>query len=309
VLQRGRFSEMDTAILIKAVLTCVNYCHKQGIVHRDLKPENILIEANKEFDQIKIIDFGTAMKFEEGQIITEKLGTPYYIAPEILSRKYTNKVDVWSVGVITYILLSGQPPFNGQEEKDILKKIRSGKFDFDLQEFKRVSDDARNFISYLLTYDQEKRPSAEEAIQHPWLIKFAKATLNDTVALEALENLKGFQVQQTLKAATFAFITSQLLSKKDKEELGRVFRTFDLDGDGRLSMSDVQQGYQKHFGIVITDEEVKKMFSSVDADMSGFIDYSEFILAAMNQSRIASMKNLESAFKMFDRDGSGCITP
>ena len=122
VCKRGKFSESDAAVLIKQVLSCVNYCHKSNIVHRDLKPENILLEQNKEYDQIKIIDFGTSLVYDPSKQLDEKLGTPYYIAPEVLNKSYNSKCDIWSVGVITYILLSGQPPFNGENDKDIMKK-------------------------------------------------------------------------------------------------------------------------------------------------------------------------------------------
>jgi len=116
ILQRGKFSERDGAVLMKQVLSCINYCHQANIVHRDLKPENILLEQNKEFDQIKIIDFGTSLVYDPSRSLDEKLGTPYYIAPEVLNKNYNQKCDIWSCGVITYILLSGVPPFNGQSD-------------------------------------------------------------------------------------------------------------------------------------------------------------------------------------------------
>lgn len=116
ILQRGKFSEKDGAVLMKQILSCINYCHKNKIVHRDLKPENILLEQNKEFDQIKIIDFGTSLVYDPNKQLDEKLGTPYYIAPEVLNKNYGEKCDIWSCGVICYILLSGQPPFNGQSD-------------------------------------------------------------------------------------------------------------------------------------------------------------------------------------------------
>jgi len=98
---------------MKQVLSCINYCHQRNIVHRDLKPENILLEANREFDQIKIIDFGTSLVYDANRNLDEKLGTPYYIAPEVINKNYNEKCDIWSCGVIVFILLSGMPPFNG----------------------------------------------------------------------------------------------------------------------------------------------------------------------------------------------------
>lgn len=308
VLQRGKFSERDAAVLLKQVLSCVNYCHKNNIVHRDLKPENILLELNKEFDQIKIIDFGTSLVYDPSKPLDEKLGTPYYIAPEVLNKSYSSKCDIWSVGVITYILLSGQPPFNGQTDQEIMKKVRTGKFDFADKCWNSISDNAKDFIRKLLTYEQDKRPTAEMALQHPWIQELSHVALDASVALGALDNLKCFRADQTLKAATYAFIASQLLSKQEKDNLARVFKAFDKNGDGKLSMDEVKTGYIEHYGRVMSDEDVEKMFKAVDSDNSGFIDYSEFVVAAMNEKQLTTNDKLQAAFKMFDKDGSGVIS-
>jgi len=126
IINRGKFSERDAAILMKQLLMCVNYCHSNNVVHRDLKPENILLEANKDFDQIKIIDFGTSLTVDPTKTLDEKLGTPYYIAPEVLNKKYNHKCDIWSSGVISYIVLSGIPPFNGANDQEIMANVKKG---------------------------------------------------------------------------------------------------------------------------------------------------------------------------------------
>jgi len=163
------------------VLGCINYCHSNKIVHRDLKPENILLEQNKEFDQIKIIDFGTSLVFDENKKLDEKLGTPYYIAPEVLAKNYGAKCDIWSCGVITYITLSGIPPFNGASDQEIMKKVKSAKVSFADPVWAQVSDQGKDFITQLLTKEQDKRPSAEQALQHPW-IKNATQAQKDSVS-------------------------------------------------------------------------------------------------------------------------------
>ena len=119
--------------------------------------------------------------------------------------------------------------------------------------------------------------------------------------------MKDFRADQTLKAATFAFIAGQLLSKQEKDALARVFKAFDANGDGKLSMEEVKAGYLEHYGRVISDDEVERMFRSVDSDNSGFIDYSEFVVAAMNEKQLTSNDKLQAAFRMFDKDGSGTI--
>merc|ERR1712032_1616804 len=165
-----------------------------------------------------------------------------------------------------------------------------------------------DFISKLLTYKPEERPTAAEALQHPWLVELSTVQVDESAALSALDNLKTFKADTTMKQATFAFIASQLLSKNEKDGLAKVFKAFDKNGDGKLSIQEVKEGYLEHYGKVMSDEEVENMFNSVDTDKSGFIDYSEFVVAAMNESQLTTNEKLQAAFKMFDKDGSGIIS-
>jgi calcium-dependent protein kinase len=135
-----------------------------------------------------------------------------------------------------------------------------------------------------------------------------KTSIDESIALGALQNLKSFRADATMKQATYAYIASQMLSKSKKEEMAKVFKAFDKNGDGRLSVEEVKQGYVEHYGKIISDDEVEKMFKMVDADNSGFIDYTEFVVAAMNEQELNSVEFLRAAFKMFDKDGSGIIT-
>ncbi len=308
ILQRGKFTERDAAVLMKQVLSCINYCHQANIVHRDLKPENILLEQNKEYDQIKIIDFGTSLVYDPNRNLDEKLGTPYYIAPEVLNKSYNEKCDVWSAGVITYILLSGMPPFNGQSDQDIMKKVREGVFSFEDRIWSTISDQAKAFIKSLLIYEPRQRPSAADALQHPWLASHASLQVDETMAMNALDNLQKFNSDVTLKMATYSFIASQLMSKQERDNLSKVFKAFDKNGDGKLSMEEVKSGYLDHYGRIMTDDEVEDMFKAVDTDNSGFIDYTEFVVAATSQNTLTSQEKLRAAFKMFDKDGSGIIS-
>lgn len=123
IIARGCFNERDAAICIQVLLSCISYCHANNIMHRDLKPENMLLEKNKKFDQIKVIDFGTAKRFKNWEVHSEFVGTPYYVAPGILKRNYGKECDIWSCGVITYLLLSGSPPFDGDDNSEIEVKI------------------------------------------------------------------------------------------------------------------------------------------------------------------------------------------
>lgn len=268
---------------------------------RDLKPENILLEQNKDFDQIKIIDFGTSLVFDVGKKLDEKLGTPYYIAPEVLNKSYNEKCDIWSCGVILYITLSGIPPFNGGTDQEIMKKVKLGKFSFSDPCWSQISDKAKDLITKLLTLDPDNRPSAELALQHPWITEMSKANVEQNLALGALSNLKTFRADQKLKQATFAFIASQLLTKQEKEHLDKIFKALDKNGDGKLSKEEIFDGYDQYFGKSMDKESLEKMFDSVDIDKSGFIDYSEFVIASMNEKTLLTNEKLHAAFKMFDK--------
>lgn len=167
----------------------MNYCHTENIVHRDLKPENILLEASCDFDSIKIIDFGTALEYQDGSILRDMMGTAYYMAPEVINERYNEKCDVWSCGIITYILLSGEPPFFGHTDQETFRKIRRGKFSFAKPVWNNVSEKAKDFITQMLTLDFDDRPSAGDCLNHPWLTELATQKVAKPIAKSALENL------------------------------------------------------------------------------------------------------------------------
>lgn len=142
------------------MLSSVAYCHQKQICHRDLKPENILLDS-KNNNTIKVIDFGTSQKFEPNKKMNQTYGTAYYIAPEVLTAEYNEKCDVWSVGVILYILLSGKPPFDGIDDREIVKKVKYGTFSMGGAEWKSISKEAHDLIKRMLTYDPSKRITAQ----------------------------------------------------------------------------------------------------------------------------------------------------
>jgi len=192
-----------------------------------------------------------------------------------------------------------------------MKKVKSAKVSFADPVWAQVSDQAKDFITQLLTKEQDKRPSAEQALQHPWIKNAEKAQkdlVSGDVAMGALSNLKNFNADSKLKQATFAFIASQLLSKQEKESIDKVFRAMDVNGDGKLSKEEIKNGYAEYFGKSLSDEEIDEMFDKVDADGSGAIDYSEFVVATMNEKNLLSNNKLQTAFKMFDKDGGGSIS-
>ena len=178
------------------MLSAINYCHTRNIVHRDLKPENLLLDRSGDQTRVTIIDFGTAGSFTPGEKMNQKYGTPYYIAPEVLKKSYDHKCDLWSCGVILYILLCGYPPFNGQTDKKIIEAVLAGEYTLDEPEWHSVSEEAKNLVSCLLQVDPNNRISALDALNHPWIV--AKSNIDRVsaeIATRTLRNLQAFRVR------------------------------------------------------------------------------------------------------------------
>ncbi|XP_010000058.1 PREDICTED: calcium/calmodulin-dependent protein kinase type 1G [Chaetura pelagica] len=169
ILERGVYTEKDASVVIHQVLTAVKYLHENGIVHRDLKPENLLYLTPEENSKIMITDFGLS-KMEQNGIMSTACGTPGYVAPEVLAQKpYSKAVDCWSIGVITYILLCGYPPFYEETESKLFEKIKEGYYEFESPFWDDISESAKDFIRHLLDKNPNTRFSCEEALRHPWI--------------------------------------------------------------------------------------------------------------------------------------------
>ena len=175
ILARGQFSEQESRQVMHAILQSVAHMHERGIVHRDLKPENILIDFSDDgsTSSIKMIDFGLArqdslMTRPNLTRFTSRVGTPYYIAPEVIHKDYSNSCDEWSCGVTAYVLLCGYPPFEGETNEEIFERIKRGTYSFEDPEWEHISREAKQLIDKLLNKDPDKRITAREALHHPW---------------------------------------------------------------------------------------------------------------------------------------------
>lgn len=309
IVEKGSFGEEEAAGVMKQLVSAINYIHSNKIVHRDLKPENILLDTKKK-NIIKIIDWGTARFFDKdkNKKMNKISGTPYYIAPEVLAEKYDEKCDIWSCGVIMYILLCGYPPFNGETDNEILSKIKSGKFTFPDEEWATISNDAKNLITNMLEFDSKKRFSAIECLNHSWFNANNTTVVDNNLTKRALTNMKKFHAERKLQQASLTYIVNHLMSKEDKNELLEVFNKFDTDHDGVLSKEEIFNGYKETLGEIEAAKEVERIMKAVDINGDGTIDYNEFLIVATNRQKLLNKEKLEATFNMFDKDGNGSIS-
>ena len=318
IIKVGKFDEGQTAFIINQILKAVSYCHKMNIIHRDIKPENIMI-TNREKNgclQVKLIDFGTAKIFEKGHQENKYVGSSYYMAPEIIKRKYDEKCDLWSIGVILYILLTGRPPFDGNDDEEIIENVKKGEYDMWGYPFPILSDHSKDLIFKLLQYDPKKRINAEQALDHPWF-KTAEFKKKDKVnciepelAKELIENMTKYKSDNVLKCAVIAYLIHHITNTEECNEASKLFIKIDLNSDGKIEKHELIQGFEKYWGISKEEakEKVDLIFSNIDTDFNGFIEYEEFVRAAVNSSIFMSQNYLKFAFNYFDRDSSGDIT-
>ena len=313
ITSAGSFNEISAAKIMKQLLNAINYLHSTFIVHRDLKPENIMLTSQPKdgFFQIKLIDFGAATTFEKGKKINKFIGTCYYIAPEVLNENYDEKCDVWSCGVIFYILLCGYPPFNGKTNLDIYHNIKKKNPVFQGEEWDSISKDAIDLIKNMLNKNPTKRFSAEKCLQHKWfsILEDEKNTSNfQNIQRGAITHLAQFVQENRLKKAVLQFISSQFDIQKEEIDLKEIFKSLDTSGKGQLSRELFKKKLVELYGENDAKEYSDKIFSNLDLDGSGLISYDEFLSAMISSKKIVTDERLSTAFKMFDKDNSGKLS-
>ncbi|KAL1818843.1 hypothetical protein ACET3Z_013712 [Daucus carota] len=305
IIQRGHYSERKAAELTKIIVGVVESCHSLGVMHRDLKPENFLL-VNKDDDfSLKAIDFGLSVFFKPGQIFSDVVGSPYYVAPEVLLKHYGPEADVWTAGVILYILLSGVPPFWAETQQGIFDAVLKGTIDFDSDPWPVISDSAKDLITKMLCSRPSDRLTAHEVLCHPWICENGVAP-DRSLDPAVLSRLKQFSAMNKLKKMALRVI-AESLSEEEIAGLKEMFKTMDTDNSGAITFDELKAGLRK-YGSTLKDTEIRDLMDAADVDNSGTIDYGEFVAATLHLNKLEREEHLVAAFKYFDKDSSGYIT-
>ena len=279
---RAPYTEGQAVPVISQLCSAIGFMHKHGVVHRDLKVENVMYESKEPTAKIKLLDFGLSKKFVPGTrgIMHEWAGTVYTMSPQVLNGTYNYKADIWSIGVLAFLLLADEKPFKGKDKQDVMQNIKKVKYNFKAHKWDSISQDAKDFVSSLLVYDADDRPTANEALQHPWL---AKANSNSRrSSSSSLQNLPlggtrrdSHELMKDVNDCIMAYkgaselkkIAAVIVAHKSSAaeilEIRQAFDKYDRAKDGQISMEEFKLALAE---FNYSDEELNDMFSKMVRD-------------------------------------------
>ncbi|CAE7334779.1 CPK2 [Symbiodinium sp. CCMP2456] len=305
IITLGHLTEALASSLMGQILRAIRYVHAQGVAHRDVKLDNFLIAevaTQLEDSTVKLGDFGLA-KYT-GQGLKTPVGAVSYAAPEVLSGDYSAACDMWSCGVILYILLSGQQPFYGSTPREVRKQVKLGKFAMDGSIWRGITADAKDLIQNLLVRDPAQRITAAQALKHIWIARLApNAFVLD--GRRVIQNLRAFAAQSRFRRAALAVVATQL-SSSEMRQLRQAFTAIDTDNSGTLTLEEVHEALKSMD--VDMPSDLERILAAIDVGGKGHLNYSEFLAAAVDHQSFLCEEVCWNAFKYFDRNDDGFIS-
>lgn len=304
---RNPYSEKEAAKIVAKLLSAVAFMHSSNVCHRDLKFENIMFESLEKNAEIKVIDFGLSKKFIPGHKMSEGVGTIYTMAPQVLQGVYTSQADLWSIGVIAYMLLSSSKPFYARKRRYTIDKIMRCDYNFNGPGWKHVSKEGISFVSALIKLNPKQRLTAEQALEHRWLStefplsdrapdeEFMKDVHNNMISYRGTSEFK----KMALMIIAHKSSTAEIL------RLRQAFDQYDSSNDGTITLDEFKEALAK---FSYTEEEIENIFQSVDVDKSGTIHYTEFLAATLEVHGHIEEDRLAEAFDRLDADDTGYIS-
>ncbi|KAK1396600.1 Calcium-dependent protein kinase [Heracleum sosnowskyi] len=268
-------------------------------------PKNFLLVDKKEDSLLKTIDFGLSIFFKPGETFSDVVGSPYYVAPEVLRKRYGPEADVWSAGVMVYILLSGVPPFWDETEQGIFDQVLHGDLDFSSDPWPSISESAKDLVRKMLVRDPKRRLTAHEVLCHPW-VQVDGVAPDKPLDSAVISRIKKFSAMNKLKKMALRVI-AESLSEEEIAGLKQMFEMIDTDNSGHITFEELKAGISR-IGSNLKESEIYDLMQAADVDKSGTIDYGEFVAATLHLNKVEKEDHLFAAFSYFDKDGSGYIT-
>ena len=305
---KAPYSEAQAAMILTKILSAVAYMHKMKVIHRDLKPDNCIFESTADNAEPKIIDFGLSKQYVSDKYkMHAVVGTIDTMSPQVLKGEYTSKADLWAIGVIAYILLSGTRPFHGGTNKKIASEIIKGDFSFDGKEWQHVSQQAQDFCSKLLTYNPDQRPTATDALRDPWLRSTfsLKDRRPDKQVMTSVQNALLQSAQDSKFKKMIIMMIAYKSSTESIQQLRSAFDSIDTDNSGTISYWQFRNALKQ---CNYDDKVLKKIFSDIDVNATGVINYTEFLGATLETRGRIEDKRIAEAFDKLDVDKSGYIS-
>lgn len=300
------YSEPDAAMVLTKMLSAVTYLHEHHVIHRDLKMENVMYDDQGE---PKLIDFGLSKpNVGMSENMKCRVGTLATMSPQVLKGKYTNKADVYAIGVIAYNLLSGKRPFDGSSKREIAQKIIKGEFSMDGDpDWENVSQPAKDFCKSLLSYDPADRPTASTALNHPWLRKTAQlATPQPTSEdIARVQNALARSSQSSKLKKIAAMMIAYKSSNKSIKELRDAFNAIDVNNHGAINLWEFRQALK---GSGYSDDKLKEIFQDIDVNDTGMINYTEFLAITLESRGGIEESKIKEAFDRIDTEQTGYLS-
>ncbi|KAJ4716363.1 CDPK-related kinase [Melia azedarach] len=308
LVRGGKFSEDDAKAVLVQILNVVAFCHLQGVVHRDLKPENFLYTSKDENSQLKVIDFGLSDFVRPDERLNDIVGSAYYVAPEVLHRSYGTEADVWSVGVIAYILLCGSRPFWARTESGIFRAVLKADPCLDEGPWPSLSSEAKDFVKRLLNKDPRKRMTAAQALSHPWI----RNCNNVKVPLDILilKLMKAYMRSSCLRKAALKAL-AKTLTVDELFYLKEQFALLDPNATGRITFENIKTALMKNATNTMKESRIPDLLASLNALQYRSMEFEEFCAAASSVHQQEALDRWEQhahcAYELFEKEGNRAI--
>jgi len=246
-----KLTERQISQIMTCLLKAVLFLHHNGIIHRDLKPENIVFSDTRNYKSLKLIDFGLSIQ-QNAKKEKRRVGTPYYMAPEMIFGNFVKASDIWSIGVIMYIMVTGKQPFWGKNKDEVLNKVKNGRYDMKSLYYSKCSNSVKDLIKKMLVTEPEKRMTVEACLEHSWFKQFENDKyINLAFSEEIVDSLRQFQNQNLLQKE-IRFYLAKLFSDKEVTKLKKAFTAVDKDNSGEIEYEEIPKIF-KELGIEATD--------------------------------------------------------